>query len=89
METDARQIVYQSILKTAQRRLEQTLPDATQGTFAQLSLAAVVNLLFLLRGEHGSIGEYVTTQRALRALVGDELLWSEPKTSAAPVESVQ
>ena len=84
-----KQAVYQSIWKTAQRRLEQTIPGATQGTFAQLSLAAILNLLFLLRGEHGSIGEYVTTQRALRAIVGDDLLWSEPKTSPASTESVQ
>ena len=28
MGTDARQDVYETILKTAQRRLEQTLPDA-------------------------------------------------------------
>jgi hypothetical protein len=59
------------------------------GLIPDASLAAILNLLFLLRGEHGSIGEYVTTQRALRALVGDELLCLEPKRSAVPVESVQ
>ena len=50
METDARQDVYQHILKTAQRRLEQTIPGS-EGAFASLSLSAVLNLLFLLRGE--------------------------------------
>ena len=88
METDARQDVYKHILKTAQRRLEQSIPGS-EGAFTHLSLAAILNLLFLLRGEHGSIGEYVTTHRALRSLVGDELRCSEPKTSAVPVESVQ
>ena len=88
-ETDARQIVYQSILKTANKRLEQAIPGS-EGTFAPLSLAAILNLLFLLRGEWGSIGDYVTTQRAIRALVGDELLWAEPqKSSPAPIELVQ
>ena len=88
-ETDARQIVYQSILKTANKRLEQAIPGS-EGTFAPLSLAAILNLLFLLRGEWGSIGDYVTTQRAIRALVGDELLWAEPKKeSPAPIELVQ
>lgn len=83
-----KQAVYQHILKTAQRRLEQTVPGS-DGAFAALSLSAVVNLLFLLRGEWGSIGDFATTQRALRAVIGDELLWSEPKTSPAPTESVQ
>jgi hypothetical protein len=83
--------VYQSILKTASKRLEQAIPGSSEGTFAHLSLAAILNLLFLLRGEWGSIGEYMTTQRAIRALVGDELLWAEPQkmTPDAPTELVQ
>ena len=86
---DARQNVYEHILKAANKRLEQAVPGSSEGTFGHLSLAAVLNLLFLLRGEWGSIGEYVTTQRALRALVGD-LLWAEPqKSSPAPVELLQ
>src|ERR1035441_4853970 len=72
---DARQNVYQHILKAASKRLEQAVPGSSEGTFGQLSLAAVLNLLFLLRGEWGSIGDYVTTQRAIRAVIGDELLW--------------
>jgi len=71
--------VYQYFLKAAYRRLEQAVPGSSQDHFADLSLAAVLNLLFLLRGEWGSLGDYVTTQRALRALVGDDLLWAEPK----------
>ena len=87
---DARQNVYQSILKTASKRLEQAIPGSSEGTFAHLSLAAILNLLFLLRGEWGSIGDYVTTQRAIRALVGDELLWADPqKSPPAPIELVQ
>jgi hypothetical protein len=86
---DARQNVHQHILKSANRRLEQAIPGS-EGAFAQLSLAALLNLLFLLRGEWGSIGDYVTTQRAIRAVVGDELLWAEPKKATpAPIELVQ
>ena len=88
-ETNARQIVYDSILKTANKRLEQAIPGS-KGAFAQLSLAALLNLLFLIRGEWGSIGDYVTTQRAIRELVGDELLWAEPKKEiSSPIELVQ
>jgi hypothetical protein len=71
---DAKQAVYQSILKTTSKRLEQAIPGSSEGTFGNLSLAAALNLLFLLRGEWGSIGDYVTTQRAIPALVGDPLL---------------
>ena len=87
---DAKQDVYQHILKTASKRLEQAVPGSSEGTFGQLSLAAVLNLLFLMRGDWGSIGDYGTTQRAIRAVVGDDLLWAEPeKSTPAPIELVQ
>jgi hypothetical protein len=82
-----KQAVYQYILKTVHRRLEQTISGSSEGSFAHLSIAAALNLLFLLRGEWGSIGDYVTTQKALRALIGDDLLWAEPqKPSPAPIK---
>jgi hypothetical protein len=84
MNTAIRQNVYQHILKAANKRLEQTIPGS-EGAFAHLSLGEVLNLLFLIKGEWGSIGDFVTTHRALRAIVGDDLLWAEPqKSSAAP-----
>jgi hypothetical protein len=84
-----RQSVYQHFLKAANRRLEQAIPGS-EGAFTHLSLAAIVNLFFLIRGEWGSIGDFVTTQKALRAIVGDDLLWAEPqKSSPASVELVQ
>ena len=88
-EDAKKQNVYQHILKAANWRLEQAIPGS-EGAFAHLSLGAVLNLLFLIRGEWGSIGDFVTTQRALRASVGDDLLWAEPqKSSPVPVELVQ
>lgn len=74
-----RQHVYRAILKMANKRLEQAFPGSSEGAFAHLSLAALLNLLFLMRGDWGSIGDYVTTQRALRATVGDDLLWADPQ----------
>jgi hypothetical protein len=81
-----RQKVYQHILKTAHKRLEQAIPGSTEGAFADLSLAALLNLLFLLKGEWSTLGDYVTTQKALRAVIGDDLLWAEPQkaTPASP-----
>lgn len=81
--------VYEQILKTTNRRLEQVIPGS-EGAFSHLPLAAVVNLLFLLRGEWGSIGDFMTTHKSLRAVVGDDLLWADPqKSAAAPSELIQ
>jgi hypothetical protein len=77
-----RQHVYRAVLKVANRRLEQAIPGSSEGAFAHLSLAGLLNLLFLVRGEWGSIGDFVGTQRALRATVGDELLWADPQERA-------
>ena len=90
IEDPTKQNVYDHVLRTANRRLEQAVPGSPEGAFSHLSLAGVLNLLFLLRGECGSIGDYVTTQRALRATVGDDLFWAEPeKPTEAPVALVQ
>jgi hypothetical protein len=89
IENAVRQNIYEQILKTANKRLEQAIPGS-EGTYAHLSLGKVLNLLFFLRGEWGSIGDFMTTHQALRALVGDDLLWLEPqKSSPAPAELVQ
>ena len=71
------------------KRLEQAIPGS-DGSYASLSLGRALNVLFLLKGEWGSIGDYWTTYQAVRALVGDDLLWAEPqKSSPAPVELIQ
>jgi hypothetical protein len=84
-----RQHVYQAILKMANKRVEQAIPGSSEGAFTHLSLAAVLNLLFLMRGEWGSIVDFVTTQRALRATVGDDLLWADPQEAKSVPELVQ
>lgn len=89
IENAVRQNVYEQILKTANKRLEQAIPGS-EGSYTQLSLGRVLNLLFLLKGEWGTIGDFWTTHQTLRALVGDDLLWAEPqKPPSAPAEFVQ
>jgi hypothetical protein len=89
IENAVRQNVYEQILKTANKRLEQAIPGS-EGAYTHLSLGGVLNLLFFLRGEWGSIGDFFTTHKALRAIVGDDLLWAEPqKSSPAPAELIQ
>jgi hypothetical protein len=88
-DDNMKQAVYEHILKAANKRLEQGVPGS-EGAFAQLSLAQLLNVLFLLKGEWPTIGDYVTTQKAVRALVGEQLLWAEPqKSSLAPIELLQ
>jgi len=83
-----RQAVYQHILKFTVCRLERAMPGS-EGALGHLSLNALLNLLFLVRGEWGSIGDFVATQQALRALLGDDLLWDEPeKLTRAPIAEV-
>ena len=89
IENAVRQNIYEQILKITTRRLEQAIPGS-EGAYSHLSLGRAMNLLFFLRGEWGSIGDFMTTYQALRAVVGDELLWAEPqKSSSVPAELVQ
>jgi hypothetical protein len=67
---DVRQIVYQKIVKAVGKRVEESIPELPKDSLQNLSLAALLNLLFLLKGEWGSIGDYITTQKGLRTLVG-------------------
>ena len=89
IENAVRQNIYEQILKTANKRLEQAIPGS-EGAYSHLSLGRAMNLLFFLRGEWGSIGDFMTTHQALRAVVGDELLWADPqKSPPAPAELIQ
>ena len=87
---NTKQALHQYLLKAVQTRLTQSIPNSEADTFAHLSLSAGLNLLFLIKGEWGSLGDYVTTQRAIRALVGDDLLWAEPQRSTPdPIQVLQ
>lgn len=80
MSSESQERIYSQLLRTIRARIDAVikLPEDIQ-----LSLASALNLLFLLRGEWGSIGDYVTTVKALRATVGDDLIWAEPSKSPA------
>jgi hypothetical protein len=89
LQDPVRQNIYQQILQASNRRLEQAIPGS-EGSYTHLSLGRILNLLFLLKGEWGTIGDFWTTHQALRAVIGDDLLWAEPeKASPVPVELVQ
>jgi hypothetical protein len=68
---------YDAIRKIVVARLKRITP-ATEAELDKLSLAALLNLLFLLRGEWGSIGDYSQTYSALVALLGEDTVWHAP-----------
>ena len=78
-EDVTRQIVYQHIVKAVSNRVENVIPELPKESLQTLSLAGLLNLLFLLRGEWSTLGDYTTTQRVLRTLLGDKLLWNTPQ----------
>jgi hypothetical protein len=64
---------YQEILKQMRERLKFLKLDGEE-----LSLGSAINLLFLLRGEWVTLGEYSATLHAVGELVGKQLLWEQP-----------
>jgi hypothetical protein len=66
---------YEEILKAVRVRLKRLNISETEG----LSLGFAVNLLFLMRGELATIGEYAATINALGELLGRDVLWEPPK----------
>jgi hypothetical protein len=68
---------YDAIRKIVVARVGRITP-ATEAQLDNLSLGALLNLLFLLRGEWGSIGDYSQTYSALVALLGENTVWHVP-----------
>jgi hypothetical protein len=80
MSTDnTKQVVYQRVMNALSKRVQDSIPELAESDLAQLSMAGILNLLFLLRGEWGSLGDFVSTQKALRALVGETMFWGSPQ----------
>jgi hypothetical protein len=68
---------YSQILKTLRCRLTAAL-KCTESEISHLTMAELLNLLFLLHGTFGSIGDFGTSFAALKKIVGTAI-WDEPK----------
>jgi hypothetical protein len=69
-------------------RILEATSNISKTVLEEMSLAAQLNVLFLLRGSYGSLGDYATTSRALRHLVGEDAYWRWPElTKAEAAES--
>jgi hypothetical protein len=74
---------YDFILKMLRKRLPPSVSD--QPGFDSLSMSELLNLIFLMYGTWGTVGDFGTTFKALIKVVGEEQLWKEPVLLPAPV----
>lgn len=69
--------IHQHILATLRARVAQSL-RTDEDKIPRLSPGELLNILFLMLGQWGSVGDYLVTLRTLHALLGD-LLWAKPE----------
>ena len=72
-----RQKVYEQLRKLTSDRIIRSWGLFTED-LADLSLAQLINLIFLTHGDCGSTGNFNVAFAAAVKLVGPELVWSEP-----------
>ena len=78
-----RQEAYDRLRKLTSGRIARALRLADED-LAKLSLAQLINVLFLIHGDGGSTGNFVVSFAAALELVGAELIWREPDIEQVP-----
>ena len=78
-------VIVTELSKNIISRILETTSNIPKIVLEEMSLAAQLNVLFLIRGSYGSVGDYTTTQRALRHLVGDDAYWCWPEVTKVEV----
>jgi len=78
-------VIVAELSKNIISRILEATPNIPKTVLEDMSLAGLLNVLFLLRGSYGSVGDYMTTQRALRHLVGDHAYWCWPEVTKVEV----
>jgi hypothetical protein len=73
-----RQEAYQRLRKLTSDRVARALGLSGED-LANLSLPALINLLFLMHGESGSTGSFNVSFAAALELFGLDLIWHEPE----------
>jgi len=85
MNSANQNVIVAELSKNIIRRILEATPNIPKTVLEDMSLAGLLNVLFLLRGSYGSVGDYMTTQRALRHLVGDDAYWCWPEVTKVEV----
>jgi hypothetical protein len=73
--------VHQHILATLRTRVAQAL-RTDEDKIPSLSAGELLNILFLMAGQWGSVGDYIVTVRSLHTLIGG-LVWAKPEPAPA------
>lgn len=82
-----RQEAYDRLRKLTSDRIARALGLAAED-LAHLSLSQLINLVFLMHGDHGSTGNFNASFSAALELVGAELVWHGPETEKVSVVSL-
>ena len=75
-------ILVAELSKTLVKRILDVNPNIPRAALEEMSLAGLLNILFLHLGSYGSVGDYCVTARALRHLVGDDYFWKWPAVTS-------
>jgi hypothetical protein len=78
MDSDQTAHVYEQILRMLRMRVAGALRVDEAEVPAQ-TVGDLANILFLLHGQFGCLGDYNVTVRALYTFLGDSL-WAKPET---------
>lgn len=79
-------VIYVQFLKSLRGRVSKAL-NCTEAEVSSLTLAELLNTVFLLHGVYGSIGDFNTTFWGMKKLVGDQI-WADPAKQEPEVSQV-
>jgi len=88
MATESKQKNYDAIRGQVSARIIRAL-DIGEADIAGLSLAELINTLFLIHGDSGSTGNFSVSFAATVKMVGRVLMWQEPETKVPVIEPPQ
>ena len=82
MATESQQKIYQVMRHQVTARLVRA--DIPEANLAKLSLWELLNTLFILFGDGGTLGSFVPSFTSALKLVGQDLMWQEPNRILEP-----
>ena len=74
----SRAAMAKRLLEIVRFRIANTLDCPPETLPQSLSLGDAINLLFLVRGDHSTLGSFHETIRSVYQIVGKDLLWRVP-----------
>jgi hypothetical protein len=79
----SRAAIGKRLLEIIRFRIANTL-DCPPELLPPLSLGDAINLLWLVRGDHSTLGSFHESIRAVYQIVGKDLLWEVPGNEEEP-----